>query len=170
MDGSQVTALTHVVTICLLTEPSTQTWDQVLRRGASCVPGEVEAEWVSFNVTASPALMWLHLREPSDGSPSTSSAVKKGELYAGWQKRVSEACLLVKMHMTAERSKLSLSHVTFEEKNAPWQFTKVYLTGWLTKKKIKYHFFKDIATYLMMGQVKMCTPKFLLSKNETGLY
>ena len=39
------------------------------------------------------------------------------------------------------------------------------------KEENKISFFsKDIATYLMMGQVKMCIPKFLLSKNETGLY
>lgn len=82
---------------------------------------------------------------------------------------MSEACLLVKMHMTAERSKLSLSHVTFEEKNA---LTVHSLFNRMThKEENKISFFsKDIATYLMMGQVKMCTPKFLLSKNETGLY
>lgn len=74
----------------------------------------------------------------------------------------------MKMHMTAERSKLSLSHVTFEE-NA---LTVHSLFNRMThKEENKISFFsKDIATYLMMGQVKMCIPKFLLSKNETGLY
>ena len=83
---------------------------------------------------------------------------------------MSEARLFVKMHMTAERSKLSLSHVAFEEKNA---LTVHSLFNRMTHKeenKTSFFFSKDIATYLMMGQVKMCIPKFLLSKNETGLF
>lgn len=83
---------------------------------------------------------------------------------------MSEERLFVKIHMTAERSKLSLSHVTFDEKNALTVHSLFNRMTHREENKTSFFFPKDIAKYLMTGQVKMCTPKFLLSKNETGLF
>lgn len=75
---------------------------------------------------------------------------------------------LVKMQYDSWEIKESLSHVTLKRRTL-WQFI-VYLTGWLTKKKINIIFFKRHCYIFNDGPVKMCTPKFFAFKNETGLY